>query len=84
MLAAVGRAGVVELDVNGVSVWINQVLIAENGGVAQGYREQAGAEAMKKEEITIRIGLGRGQSRTTVWTTDFSYDYVKINAEYRS
>ncbi len=84
VLAAVGRAGVVELDVNGVSVWINQVLIAENGGVAQGYREQAGAEAMKKEEISIRIGLGRGQSHTTVWTTDFSYDYVKINAEYRS
>ena len=84
ILAAVGRAGMDDLDVNGVSVFINDVLIAEQGAVAATYTEQAGQEVMAKEEIVIRIGLGRGTASATIWTTDFSYDYVKINADYRT
>lgn len=84
ILAAIGRAGVDKLDVSGVSVHLDDVLIAENGGRARSYTEAAGAAVMKQEEITIRINLGRGAQQETVWTTDFSYDYVKINAEYRS
>ena len=84
ILAAVGRAGMDDLDVNGVSVFINDVLIAEQGAVAATYTEQAGQEVMAKEEIVIRIGLGRGAVSATIWTTDFSYDYVKINADYRT
>ena len=84
ILAAIGRAGVDNLDVNQVSVRINNVLIAERGGRSPDYTEQQGAAAMAPEEITIAIALGRGTARTTVWTTDFSHDYVTINAEYRT
>lgn len=84
ILAAIGRAGVENLDVNRISVSINDVLIAENGGRSPGYTEQQGAAAMAPEEITIVIKLGRGSAATTVWTTDFSHDYVTINAEYRT
>lgn len=84
ILAAIGRAGVESLDVNLVSVHINGVLIAEHGGRSPQYTEQQGAAAMAPEEITIAIDLGRGQAGTTVWTTDFSHDYVTINAEYRT
>lgn len=84
ILAAIGRAGVDRLDVNLISVRINGVLIAERGGRAASYTEQQGATAMAAEEITIAIELGRGAARTTVWTTDFSHDYVTINAEYRT
>ncbi|MEE2729208.1 MAG: bifunctional glutamate N-acetyltransferase/amino-acid acetyltransferase ArgJ [Pseudomonadota bacterium] len=84
ILAAVGRASIDNLDVSGVSVSLNGVLIAEQGAVAASYTEAAGAAEMQKEEITIRIVLERGMSEATIWTTDFSYDYVKINADYRS
>ncbi len=84
ILAAIGRAGVANLDVAGVSVSINNVLIAENGGRSPNYTEQQGAAAMAPEVITIAITLGRGAVSTTVWTTDFSHDYVTINAEYRT
>ncbi len=84
ILAAIGRAGVEQLDVNGVRVHLDEVLIAERGGRAESYTEAAGAAVMKQDEITIRIDLGRGDASDRVWTTDFSYDYVKINAEYRS
>ncbi len=84
ILAALGRAGIDDLDVSRVGVTINDVLIAERGGRAESYTEQAGVEAMKPEEIVIRIDLGRGSAEATVWTCDFSFDYVKINAEYRS
>ncbi|MBS3934867.1 MAG: bifunctional ornithine acetyltransferase/N-acetylglutamate synthase, partial [Sulfuritalea sp.] len=59
-------------------------LVAENGGRAASYREEAGAGAMKPAEIRIRVDLGRGTQAASVWTCDFSYDYVKINADYRS
>ena len=84
ILAAVGRAPIDNLDVNGVSVTLNGVLIAEQGAVAASYTEAAGAAEMQKEEITIGVELGRGDAVATIWTTDFSYDYVKINADYRS
>ena len=84
ILAAVGRANIESLDVNGVAVSLNGVLIAEQGAVAASYTEEAGAAEMQKEEITIRVALGRGTASATIWTTDFSYDYVKINADYRS
>lgn len=84
ILAAIGRAGLPALDVNGVSVRINGVLIAERGGRSASYTEQQGAAAMAPEEITIAIELGRGETSATVWTTDLSHDYVTINAEYRT
>ena len=84
ILAAIGRAGIEGLDVSGVQVHLGDVLIADKGGRAASYTEEAGAAVMKQEEIVIAIDLGRGDVAETVWTTDFSYDYVKINAEYRS
>ena len=60
------------------------VSIAEAGGVAAGYREADGARVVGREEFTIRVDLGRGAARETVWTTDLSHEYVRINAEYRS
>jgi glutamate N-acetyltransferase/amino-acid N-acetyltransferase len=84
ILAAIGRAGVDKLDVSSINVYINNVLIAEHGGRSPSYTEQQGSAAMAAEEITIAITLGRGDAHTTVWTTDFSHEYVTINAEYRS
>jgi glutamate N-acetyltransferase / amino-acid N-acetyltransferase len=84
ILAAIGRAGVDSLDVSSLTVHLDDVLITENGGRAASYTEAAGAAVMKQAEMSIRINLNRGQHTETVWTTDFSYDYVKINAEYRS
>ena len=84
ILAAIGRSGVADLDVARVSVFINDILIAERGAVAAGYTEAQGQAAMDPEDIVIRIDLGRGDCRDRVWTTDLSYDYVRINAEYRT
>jgi len=84
ILAAIGRAGVVDLDVNKIKVWLDTVLITEQGGRAATYTEQAGQQVMDKEELTIRIDLARGDVSETVWTTDLSYDYIRINAEYRT
>ena len=85
ILAAVGRApGLENLDVSGVTVYLGDVLLVEQGGRAASYTEEAGAAVMKQEEITLRIQLGRGQAQETVWTCDFSHDYVTINADYRS
>lgn len=84
ILAAIGRAGLDDLDVNGVRIWLDDYLIAEQGGRAEYYQESEAAARMAREEITIRVDLARGGAEATVWTTDFSYDYVRINAEYRS
>jgi glutamate N-acetyltransferase/amino-acid N-acetyltransferase len=84
ILAAVGKAGVPELDVSKIQVWLDDVQICQNGGAATDYTEQQGARVMQQAEITIRIALGRGDASDTVWTCDLSYDYVKINADYRS
>ncbi len=84
LLAAIGRAGLESLDVDRVSVFLNEVLIAENGARAASYSEEQGVAAMAPEDIVIRIELDRGDASASVWTTDFSYDYVRINAEYRT
>ena len=84
LLAAIGYAGIADLDVNTVRLWLGSVLVAENGGRHPAYVEADAAAVMKEAEITIHVDLGRGQATETVWTCDFSYDYVKINAEYRS
>lgn len=84
ILAAVGYAGVDDLDVNGVDVYLDDVQVAHQGGLFSGYTEAQGAAVMVKSDITVRIDLGRGDARDTVWTCDFSHDYVSINADYRS
>ena len=93
ILAAVGRSGIVDLDVNTVSINIGDVRIVDRGQPAQGYSEEKGQAVMNEEEIDITVWLGRGEAEETVWTCDFSkmyveinaeYDYVKINAEYRT
>ncbi len=84
ILAAVGRAGVADLDINNVSIYLDEVCIVSNGGRDQGYEEAMGQAVMSQEEITVRVSLKRGNDQTTLWTTDLSYDYVKINAEYRT
>ncbi len=84
ILAAIGYAGIADLDVDGVKVWLDDVLVAEKGGRAAAYREDDGARVMKQAEITVRVDLGRGNAAARVYTCDFSYDYVKINADYRS
>jgi glutamate N-acetyltransferase/amino-acid N-acetyltransferase len=84
LLAAIGRAGLNNLRVEDVSLYLNDVLIAVNGARAPEYTEAQGQIAMAPPEVTIRVDLKRGASSSRVWTTDFSYDYVRINAEYRT
>lgn len=84
LLMAIGNAGVSALDTSKVNLWLGDVLVIDHGGRAASYREEDGVRVMKPEEITVRVNLGRGQAGTTVWTCDYSYDYVKINAEYRT
>jgi glutamate N-acetyltransferase/amino-acid N-acetyltransferase len=84
ILAAVGRADVSDLDVSKIQIHLNSVLIAENGGRASSYTEAQGQQAMQAEDIEITIQLNRGQVCETLWTTDLSYEYVRINAEYRT
>jgi glutamate N-acetyltransferase/amino-acid N-acetyltransferase len=84
ILAAVGYAGVADLDVDKVRLWLGDVLVAEKGGRCPDYKEAYGQRVMAEPEIEVRIDLGRGDAEATVWTCDFSYDYVKINAEYRT
>jgi glutamate N-acetyltransferase/amino-acid N-acetyltransferase len=84
ILAAIGYAGVGDLDVEKLKLYLDDVLVAENGGRAVSYREEDGQRVMKQSDITIRVVLNRGAVNATLWTCDFSYDYVKINASYRS
>jgi len=84
ILCAVGNAGIADLDPARVTLDLGETRVAEGGGRAQAYTEDQGKAAMAPAEITVRVGLGRGEESATVWTCDFSYDYVKINADYRS
>ncbi|MGA9666684.1 MAG: bifunctional glutamate N-acetyltransferase/amino-acid acetyltransferase ArgJ [Gallionella sp.] len=84
ILAAIGYAGVDDLDVAALRLYLDEVLVAENGGRAASYREEDGQRVMRQSDITVRVALGRGKAEATLWTCDFSYDYVKINASYRS
>ncbi|QEY16543.1 bifunctional glutamate N-acetyltransferase/amino-acid acetyltransferase ArgJ [Cellvibrio sp. KY-GH-1] len=84
IVAAIGYAGVPSLDATKVRVHLNETLIVENGGRAKTYTEEQGQAVMNQAEIAINIHLGRGDFAETVWTTDLSYEYVRINADYRS
>lgn len=84
IVAAIGYAGVPDLDASKVRVHLNETLIVENGGRAKSYTEEQGQAVMSQAEIAININLGRGEFAETIWTTDLSYEYVRINADYRS
>ena len=84
ILAAIGNSPIELLDINLVDVFLNQIQFAKSGSLAKDYKESKGAKEMKNQEITLDVYLGRGEFTGTVWTTDLSYDYVKINSEYRS
>lgn len=84
IVAAIGYAGVDNLDATKVRVHLNDTLIVENGGRAASYTEAQGQAVMSGTEIGININLGRGDFAETIWTTDLSYEYVRINADYRS
>ena len=92
LLMAIGNARIAKLDTTRVDLWLSaevdgirdEVRVIDAGRRAPGYREEDGARVMQADEISIRVVLGRGDAKTVVWTCDFSYDYVKINAEYRT
>ena len=84
ILAAIGYAGITDLDVSGVKLWLGDVLVATQGGRNPTYQETDGQRIMKEAEILVRIALGRGKTTETVYTCDFSHEYVSINADYRS
>jgi glutamate N-acetyltransferase/amino-acid N-acetyltransferase len=84
ILAAVGYAGIADLDQTGIDLYLDDVHVAIKGGRNPGYREEDGQRVMKQAEITVRVVLGRGDAADTVWTCDLSHDYVTINADYRS
>ena len=84
ILAAVGYAGIDDLDQTRIDLFLDDVHVAVNGGRNPDYREEQGQRVMKQAEITVRVGLGRGSASETVWTCDLSHDYVSINADYRS
>ena len=84
LLAAIGYAGITDLDADILEMYLDDVLVAENGGRAASYTEEQGQAVMAKDEITVRIKLHRGQASATVYTCDLSHDYVSINADYRS
>ena len=79
-----GYAGIADLDVDKVDLYLDDVLVVKNGGRYAGYREADGQRVMKQSEITVRVVLDRGAGGGDVWTCDLSHDYVSINAEYRS
>jgi len=84
IVCAIGNAAAPDLDPARVSFWLDDVLVVDRGGRAASYREEDGQRVMKNAEIAVRVALGRGDAQATVWTCDFSHDYVSINADYRS
>lgn len=84
LIMAIGNAGIEALDISRVDLYLGDVKVIDRGGRAASYAEEQGADAMRPAEIQVRVELGRGEGAARVWTCDFSYDYVKINAEYRT
>jgi glutamate N-acetyltransferase/amino-acid N-acetyltransferase len=84
ILAAVGRSGVENMDLSKIQIFLDDVCIVENGARSDSYTEQAGSKVMAQDELSIRIDMGRGEVKETIWTTDLSHEYVSINADYRS
>jgi len=84
ILAAVGRAGLVDLDINAIQLYLGNVCLVRDGGRDPAYKETSGQQVIDQDEITVRVVLNRGAATARVWTCDLSYDYVRINAEYRT
>lgn len=84
ILAAIGYAGVDDLDVGKLNLYLDDVWVAKNGGRHPDYQEVDGQRVMKQSEIAVRVTLGRGDAAATIWTCDLSHEYVTINADYRS
>lgn len=84
LLCAIGNAGITDLDVDKIAVFLDNVLVAENGGRAELYKDEDGQRVMAQAEITVRVELNRGEAKGVVYTCDLSHDYVSINADYRS
>jgi glutamate N-acetyltransferase/amino-acid N-acetyltransferase len=84
IVCAIGNSGIDDLDAALVSFWLDKVLVVADGGRAASYKEEDGKRVMAKQEIAVRVALGRGGASSTVWTCDFSHDYISINADYRS
>jgi glutamate N-acetyltransferase/amino-acid N-acetyltransferase len=84
ILAAVGRSGVENMDLSKIQIFLDDVCIVENGARSDSYTEQAGSKVMAQDELSIRIDMGSGEVKETIWTTDLSHEYVSINADYRS
>ena len=84
IVAAIGYAGIPKLDVSAIKVWLDDVLVVDNGQRAATYTDAAGSAVVAREEFSLRVDLGRGRARETVWTSDLSHEYVTINADYRS
>jgi len=84
IVCAIGNAGLDDLDPGQVSFWLDDVAVVAGGGRSASYREEDGKRVMAKAEIGVRVALGRGEAQATVWTCDFSHEYVRINADYRS
>lgn len=84
IVAAIGYAGIVKLDTSVIKVWLDDVLVVDGGERAAGYTEQAGSAVVANDEFALRVDLGRGTSRETIWTSDLSHEYITINAEYRT
>jgi glutamate N-acetyltransferase/amino-acid N-acetyltransferase len=84
LLMAIGKAGVADLDVSKINLYLDDVWVVKNGGRNPSYKEEDGQRVMKKSEITVRVKLARGNAVATIWTCDLSHEYVSINADYRS
>ncbi len=84
ILAAVGNSGISNLDINKVSIYLDDSCIVEDGKRSEKYTEEQGQAIMEKDEFTIRISLDRGKEEATVWSCDLSHEYIRINAEYRT
>jgi glutamate N-acetyltransferase/amino-acid N-acetyltransferase len=84
LLMAIGKAGVADLDVSKINLYLDDVWVVKNGGRNLSYKEEDGQRVMKKSEITVRVKLARGNAVATIWTCDLSHEYVSINADYRS
>jgi glutamate N-acetyltransferase/amino-acid N-acetyltransferase len=84
LLMAIGKAGITDLDVSKVNLYLDDVLVVKNGGRNPSYKEEDGQRVMKQSEITVRVKLARGDAAATIWTCDLSHEYVSINADYRS
>jgi len=84
IVCAIGNTAPDNVDTARISFWLDDVLVVDRGGRATSYREEDGQRVMKQQEIGIRVDLGRGAAAATVWTCDFSHEYVSINADYRS